>query len=92
MENDQELSQAKPRLEKAYQLLSEADFTSVETIKAALWTYAEAVGKGELLWLLRIALSGLAQSPDPFTIAYIIGKEETLARIKVACDKIGSNV
>ncbi|HMO77770.1 MAG TPA: glutamate--tRNA ligase [Candidatus Paceibacterota bacterium] len=87
--NDLELSQAKPRLEKAKELLTEADFSSSESIKAALWPYAEEVGKGELLWPLRISLSGRAQSPDPFTIAYIIGKEETLARIKVACDKIG---
>lgn len=87
--NDHEVSQAKPRLEEAYKLLSEADFSSPDSIKAALWPYAEAVGKGELLWPLRIALSGRAQSPDPFTIAYIIGKEETLVRIKLACDKIG---
>lgn len=87
--NDQDLGQAKPRLERAYELLTEADFGAIETIKAALWSYAEEVGKGELLWPLRIALSGKAQSPDPFTIAYIVGKEETLTRIKLACDKIG---
>ncbi len=86
--NDETLTAAKPRLEQAKTLLSGADFGSVEAIKAVLWPYAEEVGKGELLWPLRVALSGKAQSPDPFTIAYIIGQEETLERIKVACDKI----
>ncbi len=87
--NDSSYTAAKPRLETAITLLSNADFTSPETIKTALWTYAEEIGKGELLWPLRIALSGKQQSPDPFTIAYIIGQEETLLRIKNACAKIG---
>jgi hypothetical protein len=38
-----------------------------------------------------VALSGKKQSPDPFTIAYIIGYEETVKRIKFACDKMGGN-
>jgi hypothetical protein len=46
------------------------------------------VGRGEVLWPLRVALSGLEKSPDPFTIAYIIGQEESLIRINNACDKI----
>jgi len=50
------------------------------------------VGKGELLWPLRVALSGKEQSPDPFTIAYIIGQGETLARIKTGYGKISGNV
>ncbi len=87
--NDSDHTLAKPRLERAYELLSSADFSSPDSIKAALWSYAEEIGKGELLWPLRIALSGLKQSPDPFTIAYIIGAEETLLRIKNACAKIG---
>ena len=87
--NDTDINQARPRLEKALELLKNADFSSPETIKAALWPYAEEVGKGELLWPLRVCLSGRAQSPDPFTLAYIIGQLETNARITTACDKIG---
>ena len=59
-----------------------------EAIKAVLMPYAEIVGKGELLWPVRIALSGKKQSPDPFTIASIIGSGETLKRLKTACDKL----
>lgn len=86
---DPSSNEALPRLEKAITLLEETDFSSPETIKTALIVYAEEVGRGELLWPLRVALSGRERSPDPFTIAYIIGKEETIARIKAACDKIG---
>lgn len=86
--NDADATAALPRLEKASELLKSADFSSPDTIKAALWGYAEEVGKGELFSPLRIALSGKAQSPDPFTIAYIVGLEETLHRIQTACDKI----
>lgn len=87
--NDTDVKQARPRLLKALDLLKNADFSSSETIKASLWPYAEEVGKGELLWPLRVCLSGKAQSPDPFTLAYTIGQLETLARIQTACDKIG---
>lgn len=87
--NDTDISQSLPRLKQSVNLLQEADFSSVETIKNALWSYAEEVGKGELLWPLRIALSGKEKSPDPFTIAYIIGRVETIKRIELACDKIG---
>jgi glutamyl-tRNA synthetase len=87
--NDTDVTQARPRLEKALELLKNADFSSSESIKAALWGYAEEVGKGELLWPLRVCLSGKTQSPDPFTLAYIIGQLETVARIQTACDKIG---
>jgi glutamyl-tRNA synthetase len=86
--NDTSVADALPRLKKAITLLSEADFGSVETIKAALWDYAEEVGRGELLWPLRVSLSGKKQSPDPFTIAFILGREETLARLEATCAKI----
>jgi glutamyl/glutaminyl-tRNA synthetase len=78
-----------PRLQQAIRLLKSADFTTPDKVKAALWDYVEEVGRGELLWPLRVSLTGLERSPDPFTVAYIIGREETLSRIKTACDKIG---
>lgn len=89
--NDTSIKDALPRLLEAKKILEKADFSSIETIKSALWSYAEIVGKGELLWPLRVCLSGKMQSPDPFTIAYIIGPVETLKRIVLACDKISSD-
>ena len=44
----------------------------------------KAENRGELLWPLRVALSGKKASPDPFEIAEILGKKKTLKRIKKA--------
>lgn len=79
---------AAPRLTHARELLATADFTSPETIKASLWEYAEIVGKGELLWPLRVALTGRERSPDPFSVAHILGKESTLTRIDAAISQL----
>ncbi|OHA12859.1 MAG: glutamate--tRNA ligase, partial [Candidatus Tagabacteria bacterium RIFCSPLOWO2_01_FULL_39_11] len=42
--------------------------------------------KGELLWPLRVALSGRKTSPGPFEIAAILGKKETLKRLSNAIE------
>jgi glutamyl-tRNA synthetase len=86
--NDNSHTDCLPRLQKAQGLLANADFSSANSIKEALWSYAEEVGKGELLWPLRVALTGRERSPDPFTSAFILGKEETLTRLDAACGKI----
>ncbi len=52
-----------------------------EIIKEAVWGYAEEVGRGNVLWPLRYMLSGKDKSPDPFTLAFVLGKRETLTRI-----------
>lgn len=63
------------------------DFSQDE-IKSLLWPYAEKNGRGNVLWPMRYALSGKDKSPDPFVISCIIGKKETLARLKFAYDLI----
>lgn len=52
-----------------------------DAVRAAIWPYTEKEGRGEVLWPLRVALSGREQSPDPFTLATLLGKEETLSRV-----------
>jgi len=44
--------------------------------------------KGWVLWPLRVALSGLQYSPSPFEILEVLGKEESLRRIKLAREVI----
>jgi len=62
----------------------EAEDFNAEKIKNSVWDYAQKEGKGEVLWPLRFSLSGLEKSPDPFIIAEILGKEETLKRLEIA--------
>lgn len=75
-------------LQHVKSLLESADYSSSESIKSAIWDYAETVGRGDVLWPLRYALSGKDKSPDPFTLAYIFGKEETIKRIEIAISKL----
>jgi len=42
------------------------------------------VGKGKLIHPLRIALSGVGEGPGVYDIISIVGKEETISRIKTA--------
>ncbi len=45
--------------------------------------------RGRLLWPVRVALSGKKASPGPFEIAEILGKEETVKRIRQAINILG---
>jgi glutamyl-tRNA synthetase len=54
--------------------------------KEAIMSYAELVGKGSVLWPLRYALSGKDKSPDPFTLLDILGKDESVTRVKRAVE------
>lgn len=57
---------------------------SSSSVEAALRPYADAEGRGAVLWPFRVALSGEKNSPGPFELAYALGKDETLARINHA--------
>lgn len=63
---------------------SEVELQSVEKIKSLIFDYATLNGRGDVLWPLRVALSGKEKSPDPFTLIYILGKKESLKRIESA--------
>lgn len=76
------LDQAKEHLQKVYALLN--DYTgdwNAESVKSVIWEYTETAGRGNVLWPMRYVLSGRDKSPDPFVLADIIGKQETLKRI-----------
>lgn len=85
---DSSLDDARMHLANVAQILQGADFTTVESIKSALMEYAEMHGKGNVLWPLRMSLSGQEKSVDPFTICYILGKDETLSRINAVCQMV----
>ncbi len=73
------------RIIEILELASLEEFDNVEKIKSLIFDYATETGRGQVLWPLRVALSGLEKSPDPFTLIYILGKEESLDRIHYAC-------
>lgn len=67
--------------------MKDAEFNAVN-IKSQIWPLAEKIGKGNVLWPMRFALSGQDRSPDPFVISAILGKEETVKRLTSAHDAI----
>jgi len=72
-----------PNTIKLLETIPEDQF-SAEQIKSTIWDFATEKGRGNVLWSMRIALSGKEKSPDPFTLAATLGKEETLNRLKTA--------
>ncbi len=69
---------------KSLEQIEEKDF-NIENIKNSLMSIADSLeNRGALLHPIRYALSGLSKSPDPFIIASILGKNETLKRLKNA--------
>lgn len=69
--------------------LPENQFTK-EAIQESIWDYASEQGRGAVLWPLRFALTGKKTSPDPFTTAEALGKEETLKRISYALEVLNN--
>lgn len=87
---DDNLNNTKKHLEKVLNFVNsidEKDFMS-QNIKDRVWAYAEENGRGNVLWPFRMALTGKERSPEPFIIAEIIGKEETIKRLQKAINLI----
>jgi len=81
---------SRTHLDACRSLMEKVRFESfdAETVKAAVWPYAESKGRGDVLWPLRTALTGQERSPDPFVSAALLGKDEALARIDTAIKKL----
>jgi len=77
--NEDNLNKTKIHLQKVAELIGD---------KKAIRDYAEKEGRGNVLWPFRMALTGEDKSPDPFIVAEILGKEETIKRLKNAIKKI----
>ncbi len=80
--------EARAYMQKTIELLAplSADGFTQEQIKNAVFPYATEVGRASVLWPMRVALSGKEKSPDPFTLAALLGKDMTLARLNQALD------
>jgi glutamyl-tRNA synthetase len=81
-------------LEKALPILESLTTWNLSSIEASMLQLAKdmEVKNGIVLWPLRTALSGKAVTPGgAFEIADIIGKEESIRRIKLGIEKLKSN-
>ena len=76
----------KKNLEEVYEQLEkipEKNWTN-DSIEDALMSYIKAkeAKVGDYLWPMRVALTGRQASPGPFDVAEVLGKVESLNRIK----------
>jgi glutamyl-tRNA synthetase len=58
-------------------------FSKILLLEEAISRYikGEQLQNGNVLWPMRVALSGRAASPSPFELAWVLGREETLRRL-----------
>jgi glutamyl-tRNA synthetase len=69
---------------KALESIPDENFDQ-ENIKNSVMEVAnKAENRGAVLHPMRYALTGLDKSPDPFTVGGILGKNETISRLKKA--------
>ena len=79
---DDELKASLQKSSEVLSGISDENWTTEELEKKLM----EAAGdkRGELLWPLRVALTGEKKSPSPFEVAWVLGKKKSLERINNA--------
>ena len=82
---------ALPTLKEALSLLEQHEDYSLESLKEALMGLVEKlqIKNGQLLWPLRVAITGTPVTPGgAVEAACLLGKEETLKRLRASIEKI----
>lgn len=84
-------SDLKKSLEKSNDVLEKID-ENKWTIEFLEKNLLKAAGdkRGDLLWPLRVALTGEKKSPPPFEVLWVLGKNESLKRLNFALYKASS--
>lgn len=71
------------------ELEKQTDWSKANLEKFLLdWIKGADLTNGEVLWPLRVALTGQEKSPTPFEVAEALGKDKALERIKTAIQKL----
>ncbi len=80
----------KVALEQAFKYLSQEEDFGRDSLEQLLRAVAQKnnLSAGEVLWPIRVALTGKEASPGAFEVLEALGKEESLARIQKAIDMI----
>jgi nondiscriminating glutamyl-tRNA synthetase len=68
----------------------ESDFATIESIEGVVRNYIDTheYKNGNVLWPLRVALSGAPRSPGPFELLWVLGKDLSTSRINDAISKL----
>ena len=91
---DQVGDDVRKSIDRSIELLSkiESQNPPVSNLEHIFLPAAEEAGdRGRLLWPLRAALSGKKASPGPFELMAVLGRDESLARLENAREKLVSS-
>ena len=82
------------QLEGVLALIRDADdgiFGEVEMIEKEVKGYIEKndLSNGNVLWPLRVSLSGMERSAGPFEYLWVLGRDEAVMRIEKALKLLG---
>ena len=82
--------EAKDLLEKVVERLETHDDWSEVSLEELImpWVKENDYGVGNVLWPLRVSLSGKKNSPGPFELLSVLGKEKSLGRIGDAIERL----
>lgn len=85
---------AKENLERIRELLMglPEQLFNKESLEPKVMELADRHGRGDLLWPLRVALSGKDASPPPVELLSALGKTESLNRVDGALSKLNASV
>lgn len=86
--SDEDLKKSLKMSKEVVSSVPENKFNSKWLSDVLLNKTSEFKNRGELLWPLRVALSGQKNSPPPFEILEILGKKESSKRIEAAIKKL----
>lgn len=79
----------KNNLEILEKTLAKTDDFDKKTLEETLAPLTEKYGVGDILWPLRVALTGEKASPGPYEVMEVLEKERTLKRIEEAIIILG---
>ena len=81
-------SATKNNLEKLMAFLEKQSDWTVAGLEQGIeqWLTDQQLGKGDVLWPMRFALTGRDKSPTPFEVASVLGKEKTIQRLHHAVE------
>ncbi len=81
--------QTQNMLHTSLELLEKQETWNEESLRTTFMDYTEKhdIKRGDMLWPLRVAITGLERSPDVFGSMDVLGKEQSIDRLKKAIQK-----
>ncbi len=76
------------------QLITSAQWENIDNLNNALLKIVQDNGltNGDVFWPVRVALSGLEKSPSPAEMLWVLGKSESVKRIKKAIELLNGPI